>query len=101
MTEDELVEAIRNDVFHRDVPRPATREAVAETEAACGYPLPPLLVRLLTEVANGGFGPRGAAGSLRVVDSSDWSGDSEGCRAPLRVAGGALLDHLSGGGHMK
>ena len=68
VTEGELVDAIRNDVFHRDVPRPATREAVAETEAACGYRLPPLLVRLLTEVANGGFGPRVAAYGVRGHD---------------------------------
>lgn len=65
MTEDELVEAIRRTVAGRSVPPPATREAIAETEAACGYSLPPLLVRLLTEVANGGFGPLNAVYGVR------------------------------------
>lgn len=46
MTEDEFAEAVRHSVAGRSVPPPATREAIAETEAACGYPLPPLLVRL-------------------------------------------------------
>lgn len=58
VTEDELVDALRATVADKDVPRPASQEAIAEAEAACGYALPPLLVRLLTEVANGGFGPR-------------------------------------------
>jgi hypothetical protein len=61
MTEDELVEAIRHTVEGRDVPPPASREAITATERACGYALPPLLVRLLTTVANGGFGPRPGA----------------------------------------
>jgi hypothetical protein len=63
--EDELVEAIRGAVSGRSVPEAATREAIAETEAASGYPLPPLLTRLFTEVANGGFGPNGAVYGVR------------------------------------
>lgn len=38
-------------------PRVASRDAVAEAEAALAYPLPPLLRRLYLEVGNGGFGP--------------------------------------------
>ncbi|MER5512605.1 SMI1/KNR4 family protein [Streptomyces sp. NPDC002766] len=71
MTEDELVEALRSAVSQSDVPPPATPQAVAETEAACGYRLPPLLVRLLTSVANGGFGPRWGIYGVR---GHDWYG---------------------------
>jgi hypothetical protein len=39
------------------LPEPATRQAVEVAEARMGLSLPPLLVRLWTEVANGGFGP--------------------------------------------
>jgi len=65
MTEDELVEALRSSVSHREVVPPATREAIAEAEAACGYSLPSLLTRLLTQVANGGFGPRRGVAGVR------------------------------------
>ncbi len=45
---------------------PANEVQLAATEAVLGFPLPPLLRALYTEVANGGFGPgvgiRGALG---------------------------------------
>jgi hypothetical protein len=69
MTEDELIEALQARLGDRDVPAPAAPDAIAETEAACGYPLPPLLTRVLTEVANGGVGPRE---SLYGVRGHDW-----------------------------
>lgn len=65
MTEDELMAALRASVGQRDVAPPATHEAVTEAEEACGYSLPPLLARLLTQVANGGFGPRGGVAGVR------------------------------------
>src|SRR3954469_1135410 len=36
---------------------PATSESLMETEARLGFRLPPLLRRLYSSVANGGFGP--------------------------------------------
>jgi hypothetical protein len=39
------------------LPELATRQAVELAEARIGFSLPPLLVRLWIEVANGGFGP--------------------------------------------
>lgn len=36
---------------------PATTAEVDAAEAALGFPIPPLLRRLYTEVGNGGFGP--------------------------------------------
>jgi hypothetical protein len=73
MTEDEQVTALRAVAADRRAPVPAAREAIVETEAACGFTLPPLLVRLLTEVANGGFGPRRGIYGVRGHDwfSSD------------------------------
>lgn len=41
----------------QDLPDVATVSAVAAAEAALGFSLPPLLSRIYTEVANGGFGP--------------------------------------------
>ncbi|MEV6055180.1 SMI1/KNR4 family protein [Streptomyces sp. NPDC052107] len=57
MTNDEVVEAVRRHVRGRVMPPPATPQALAEAEAAIGFPLPSLLPRLYSEVANGGFGP--------------------------------------------
>jgi hypothetical protein len=37
--------------------RPASPAAVAEAESVLGQPLPPLLRRILLDIANGGFGP--------------------------------------------
>ncbi|MFG3437788.1 SMI1/KNR4 family protein [Nonomuraea sp. NPDC047897] len=39
------------------LPPPATAEEVAQVERILGFRLPPVLVRLYREVANGGFGP--------------------------------------------
>ena len=36
---------------------PATEDQIQETEQQLGFPLPPLLRLLYTEIANGGFGP--------------------------------------------
>lgn len=69
MTEDDLIEALRVRINGDDVPAPATPEAIAETEAACGHALPPLLVRVLTEVANGGIGP---GEGIYGVQGHDW-----------------------------
>ena len=43
-------------------------EAIAETEVVCGYRLPPLMTRLPTEVANGGFDPHNAVKGLAHVN---------------------------------
>jgi SMI1/KNR4 family protein SUKH-1 len=44
---------------------PASLEQLQATEAALGFPLPPLLRALYAEVANGGFGPgAGISGAL-------------------------------------
>lgn len=80
MTEDELVAALRDASSHRANQRPATREDVAGLEAACGYRLPTLLTRLLTEVTDGGFGPQSAGfgvsdmtgAALSAVDDEDF-----------------------------
>ncbi|TDD27269.1 SMI1/KNR4 family protein [Actinomadura sp. KC06] len=77
MTEDEIVEKIQR--LPGLLP-PASPEAVAETERAVGYPLPPLLRRLYLEGANGGFGPRegilGLAGS-DYEHHPDWADITE------------------------
>jgi len=58
MTDEELIEAVRASLAGRNVPDPATEEAVLEAEAAIGFPIPQILRRVYLEVANGGFGPR-------------------------------------------
>ncbi|MGP3934211.1 SMI1/KNR4 family protein [Nonomuraea sp. KM88] len=72
MTEGEIFEAIRSGAGP-DVLPVASSEAVAEAEAAIGYPLPSLLRRLYLEVGNGGFGPRG--GIIGVRGHDFWSSD--------------------------
>jgi len=69
MTEDELIKAIRAraaqpklriDMTTVDTPplyAGASTTALDVAEAQLGFPLPPLLRRLYTEVGNGGFGP--------------------------------------------
>jgi hypothetical protein len=42
---------------HREMPAPATPDAIHEAEARLGFALHPLHRRLLEEVADGGFGP--------------------------------------------
>ena len=73
MPEDELVARIKElandprrrtsmaerfpDLLSQPLPAPATRKAVQDAETRMGFPLPPLLCKLWTQVANGGFGP--------------------------------------------
>lgn len=66
MSEESILQAIRqriSDPEHvTDLGRgkafpPTTMERVRAAESALGFSLPPLLTRLYTEVANGGFGP--------------------------------------------
>ncbi|MEV8561606.1 SMI1/KNR4 family protein [Streptomyces sp. NPDC051917] len=80
MTDDEVLAAVEARVQTgrptdlRDrlfTPAPASAEALAEAERIIGYPLPPLLRRLYTEVANGGFGPFGGIEGLRNGYTSD------------------------------
>ncbi len=47
--------------------RPLTQFDVSDAESALGFALPPLLVRLYTEVGNGGFGP--GDGLLPLLDA--------------------------------
>lgn len=47
----------RSGDWGRPLPAPAPPGALAETEERLGFPLHPLLRRLYTEVADGGFGP--------------------------------------------
>lgn len=62
---------------------PATDEQLAATEAALGFPLPPVLSELYSELANGGFGPayglRGAIGGFSgtgtIVEQYKWTLD--------------------------
>ena len=57
MGENDLIDLVRAYVWQGDlVPPLATAEAVAELEAAVGYPMPSLLRRIYLEVADGGFG---------------------------------------------
>ncbi|GHO49652.1 SMI1/KNR4 family protein [Ktedonospora formicarum] len=57
---------------------PATEEQVQETERQLGFPLPPLLRLLYTEIANGGFGPGegivGTPGGFRMTTPSLFDG---------------------------
>jgi hypothetical protein len=56
----------------RPLPPPATEAEVAAAEAAIGAALPPLLRRVYTEVANGGFGP---GYGLLGVGPGGWTDD--------------------------
>src|SRR5205807_2116845 len=51
---------------------PATEDQIRETEQQLGFPLPPLLRLLYTEIANGGFGPGlgivGTPGGFRITN---------------------------------
>ena len=49
---------------------PVTPEALAEAEAQLGFPLPPLLRALYTQVGDGGYGP---GGGLHYLLGDDWS----------------------------
>ena len=68
----------------------ATERQISETESLLGFPLPPLLRLLYTQVANGGFGPGygviGAVGGFPLDDgmgkdiAHGYLKDIEGCR---------------------
>jgi hypothetical protein len=64
VTDDEILQRIRQATAAEELPPPAPPEAVAELEAAVGLPMPPLLKRAYLEVADGGFGRWGEALSL-------------------------------------
>jgi hypothetical protein len=51
------VDAARWIVRMPTISPPATAAEVDAAQAALGFPIPPLLRRLYTEVGNGGFGP--------------------------------------------
>jgi hypothetical protein len=59
VTDDEIVAAVRARLREGQwlLAAPATPEELAEAEQMLGFPLPPLLRRIYTEVANGGFEP--------------------------------------------
>ncbi|GAA1389484.1 SMI1/KNR4 family protein [Kitasatospora putterlickiae] len=64
MTDDEIIDRIREQARSGGLPLPAPLEAVAELEAAVGHRMPPLLRRIHLEVADGGFGRWDGALSL-------------------------------------
>ena len=53
----ERLKTLLDDTVYEDLPPPVTPEQVEAVERKLGYPLPPLLKRIYTEVANGGIGP--------------------------------------------
>ncbi|WP_158684949.1 hypothetical protein [Streptomyces sp. LaPpAH-108] len=57
VTDDEVVATVHAATQGLSLPPPTTSGAVADAERTIGFPMPPLLRRLYTEVANGGFGP--------------------------------------------
>ncbi len=69
MDENSLIEALKQQVATGKAPSedydfvrqranpPVTMAELMEAEARLGFPLPPLLKRIYTEVGNGGFGP--------------------------------------------
>lgn len=71
-TEDELAGAVRASVAGSVVPAPATRESIEEFEHISDHRLPPLLARLPTEVANGGFGRNAVFGMARAPLARQW-----------------------------
>lgn len=74
MTDDEVVEAVRDLALAGGLPSPATPAAVREAERTIGFAVPPLLRRLYLVVANGGFGPdEGILGVRGGASQGDWS----------------------------
>ncbi|MFD9904036.1 SMI1/KNR4 family protein [Streptomyces sp. NPDC059063] len=73
MTDDEVIDAVRDYARTHGLPAPATPEAITEAEQVIGFPLPPLLHRLYLDVANGGFGPNeGILGVRGGASQGDW-----------------------------
>ncbi|MFE9170199.1 SMI1/KNR4 family protein [Streptomyces kebangsaanensis] len=75
MTDNEIVQRIREQASTGELPPPAPPEAVAELEAVVGQPMPPLLKRIHLEVADGGFGRWGEA--LSLTDTTYSFSDSD------------------------
>jgi hypothetical protein len=63
VTEDELIATARTRL-PSDAPPPARADELAEAERQLGFPLPSLLRRMYTEVANGAWGPEYGANGL-------------------------------------
>ena len=71
----------------RPTPAPATHADVDAAEAALGFAMPPLLRRLYTEVANGGWGPDSGLGGIRseaAPEENDIVGLYQACVSPDR-----------------
>lgn len=81
---DELIRRIRARAAEESEALPACADApaVAEAEQALGFALPPLLVRLYREVANGGFGPDYEVFPLVGEGRTAVSGYASECPAP-------------------
>ncbi|WP_123827092.1 SMI1/KNR4 family protein [Micromonospora globispora] len=75
MTDDEIIQRIREQAPAGELPPPAPPEAVAELEAAVGHPMPALLKRIYLDVADGGFGRGGEA--LSLTDTTYSFSDSD------------------------
>jgi hypothetical protein len=84
MTDEEILAAIRVRVSEgrpadfndpQPLPGPAPAALVEDAEHVIGYPLPPLLRRIYTEIANGGVGPFGGIEGLPGGYSSNGSWD--------------------------
>jgi len=60
MDDDELIRQLREmaESFQQELAPVATPEQIDESEHLLGYPLPPFLCRVYTEIGNGGIGPR-------------------------------------------
>lgn len=72
----------------RPLPAPATHAEVDAAEAALGFPLPALLRRLYTEVANGRWGPDSGLQPVLEAggapDGNDLASFHQQCTAPER-----------------
>src|SRR5215471_5816555 len=61
--------------FGYDIPHlrpPVSLEAVEDAERLLGFPLPPLLKTLYTEIGNGGFGPGYGLSGIGNSTDDDW-----------------------------
>lgn len=70
-SDDSLIAQIRERIAGKEVPPPASAEQLGRAESILGVRFPALLRRLLTEVANGGFGPgHGILGVEGITETS-------------------------------
>ncbi|MFJ7019684.1 SMI1/KNR4 family protein [Streptomyces sp. NPDC101117] len=72
MNEDEIVHRVVEIARSEGLPDPAESDVIEEAERKIGFLLPPLLRRLYSEAANGGFGPEGG---ILGVPGGEWNGD--------------------------